>query len=269
MAIYHFQAKIIGRSQGRSAVAAAPTVRPASFMTSARARASIEAGAAFRAIAERVGYQELSGIRRQCEAWQRNASYDFARGARIARLIVTRLMAQSISVRTGMRQRRTDQRLGRVPRRPRGGKSYADSGPYPRRRARVKFAGAGDPQGTRRTRQGSPRRGCASWQPMTAPSALEGGERYFAQGERVMFLKNDRDLGVKNGSLGTVAEVSTNSMRVVLDSADGARSASPSRIMRRSIMAIPRPCIRPRAPRSIKPSCWPPPAWTAIWPTSA
>src|SRR5258708_16700606 len=41
----------------------------------------IEAGAAFRAIAERVGYQELSGIRRQHEAWQRAASGDFARGA--------------------------------------------------------------------------------------------------------------------------------------------------------------------------------------------
>jgi ATP-dependent exoDNAse (exonuclease V) alpha subunit len=41
----------------------------------------IEAGAAFRAIAERVGYQELSGIRRQREAWQREASSDFARGA--------------------------------------------------------------------------------------------------------------------------------------------------------------------------------------------
>ena len=40
----------------------------------------IEAGAAFRAIAERVGYQELSGIRRQHEAWQREASRDFARG---------------------------------------------------------------------------------------------------------------------------------------------------------------------------------------------
>src|SRR5216684_1955793 len=40
----------------------------------------IEAGAAFRAIAERVGYQELSGIRRQHEAWQREASGDFAHG---------------------------------------------------------------------------------------------------------------------------------------------------------------------------------------------
>jgi Viral (Superfamily 1) RNA helicase len=47
--------------------------------------------------------------------------------------------------------------------------------------------------------------------------SIERGERFFAQGERVMFLKNDRGLGVKNGSLGTVAEVNKDSMRVVLD----------------------------------------------------
>jgi ATP-dependent exoDNAse (exonuclease V) alpha subunit len=40
----------------------------------------IEAGAAFRAIAERTGYQELTGIRRQQAQWQREASRDFARG---------------------------------------------------------------------------------------------------------------------------------------------------------------------------------------------
>ena len=40
----------------------------------------IEAGAAFRAIAERAGYQELTGIRRQRELWQREASREFARG---------------------------------------------------------------------------------------------------------------------------------------------------------------------------------------------
>jgi hypothetical protein len=34
-----------------------------------------------------------------------------------------------------------------------------------------------------------------------------------------MFLKNDRELGVKNGSLGTVVEVNKDSMRVVLDGA--------------------------------------------------
>ena len=40
----------------------------------------IHAGAAFRAIAERTGYLELADIRRQREAWQREASIDLARG---------------------------------------------------------------------------------------------------------------------------------------------------------------------------------------------
>jgi hypothetical protein len=47
--------------------------------------------------------------------------------------------------------------------------------------------------------------------------ATERGERVFAPGDRVMFLRNDRELGVKNGSLGTVASVSTDSMQVILD----------------------------------------------------
>jgi hypothetical protein len=51
--------------------------------------------------------------------------------------------------------------------------------------------------------------------------SIERGDRYFAQGERVMFLKNDRDLGVKNGSLGTVAAVNQDSMRVILDGGAG------------------------------------------------
>ena len=39
----------------------------------------IGAGAAFRAVAERVGMVELEGIRRQREDWQRAASVDFGR----------------------------------------------------------------------------------------------------------------------------------------------------------------------------------------------
>jgi ATP-dependent exoDNAse (exonuclease V) alpha subunit len=34
---------------------------------------------------------------------------------------------------------------------------------------------------------------------------IERGERSFAPNERVMFLKNERELGVKNGTLGTRA----------------------------------------------------------------
>ncbi len=41
---------------------------------------AIGAGAPFRAIAERVGFVELTEIRRQQEEWQREASRAFARG---------------------------------------------------------------------------------------------------------------------------------------------------------------------------------------------
>ncbi|OWV71202.1 conjugal transfer protein TraA [Rhizobium sp. R339] len=40
----------------------------------------IQAGAAFRAISERIGFAELAGVRRQREAWARDASRLFARG---------------------------------------------------------------------------------------------------------------------------------------------------------------------------------------------
>src|SRR5690606_28392522 len=45
----------------------------------------------------------------------------------------------------------------------------------------------------------------------------ERGERRFARGDRVLFLRNERSLGVKNGSLGTVTSVSVARMAVMLD----------------------------------------------------
>ncbi|RWN14805.1 MAG: Ti-type conjugative transfer relaxase TraA, partial [Mesorhizobium sp.] len=46
---------------------------------------------------------------------------------------------------------------------------------------------------------------------------VEHGARSFASGDRVMFLRNERGLGVKNGTLGIVEEVSTQSMTVRTD----------------------------------------------------
>jgi hypothetical protein len=43
---------------------------------------------------------------------------------------------------------------------------------------------------------------------------VERGERRFASGDRVMFLQNERGLGVKNGTLGIVEQVSAQSMAV-------------------------------------------------------
>src|SRR5881275_1908548 len=46
---------------------------------------------------------------------------------------------------------------------------------------------------------------------------VERGERRFASGDRVMFLQNERGLGVKNGTLGTIEQVSAQSMTVRTD----------------------------------------------------
>ena len=46
---------------------------------------------------------------------------------------------------------------------------------------------------------------------------VERGAKNFASGDRVMFLQNERGLGVKNGTLGTVKDVSAQSMTVQTD----------------------------------------------------
>src|SRR4051794_31820365 len=46
------------------------------------------------------------------------------------------------------------------------------------------------------------------------------GERVFAAGDRVMFLRNERSLGVKNGTLGTLERLEGSSLIVRLDGAD-------------------------------------------------
>src|SRR3546814_8701687 len=47
--------------------------------------------------------------------------------------------------------------------------------------------------------------------------SAERGAREFASGDRIIFLKNERGLGVKNGTLGKVERVSPDSMAVRLD----------------------------------------------------
>jgi ATP-dependent exoDNAse (exonuclease V) alpha subunit len=75
--------------------------------------------------------------------------------------------------------------------------------------------------------------------------SAERGARDFASGDRIMFLKNERELGVKNGTLGKVERVSPDSMAVRLTMADRWRSTS--RIMPMSITAMPPPSTNRRA----------------------
>jgi Ti-type conjugative transfer relaxase TraA len=48
--------------------------------------------------------------------------------------------------------------------------------------------------------------------------AAERGPRAFADGDRVLFLKNERSLGVFNGSTGTVTKADKNRLEVIVDS---------------------------------------------------
>ncbi|WP_234732013.1 Ti-type conjugative transfer relaxase TraA [Acidocella facilis] len=165
-------------------------------------------GAAFRAVAERVGFVELEEIRRQREDWQRAASVDFGRHrtaeglaayaergavrleetgeharAAIVRDVATDMEARPDGSRLVLAHRNADvQDLNeaiRAVRRERG--ELADERVY-------------------RTTE---------------------GERAFAPGDRLLFRENNRELGVKNGMLATVEQAENGRLGVRLDSPKG------------------------------------------------
>jgi Ti-type conjugative transfer relaxase TraA len=177
----------------------------------------IEAGAAFRAIAERTGYQELTGIRRQQAEWQREAAHDFAKGDSsralgryeehgAIRFAATRANAKDQLIRDWAEQSAVQAEKSSLVL----AHTRADVADL-NQRARTVLRRRGDLE--REVKVETSREVARE----DGSIALERSERAFAPGDRVMFLKNDRELGVKNGSLGTVTSVSPDSMRVTLD----------------------------------------------------
>ncbi|MEK4035861.1 Ti-type conjugative transfer relaxase TraA [Methylocystis sp. IM2] len=168
----------------------------------------IQAGAAFRAIAERVGFVELEGVRRQGEDWQRAASVAFARhrteeglsayaerGA--VRLAETREAARAGIVRDV---------IADMDERPGGSRIV-----LAHLRADVRKLN----EAIRAARQ---ERGELIGE---RAYSTNDGERKFAAGDRILFLENNRDLAVKNGMLGTVERAEEGRLSVRLDSAKG------------------------------------------------
>ena len=168
----------------------------------------IQAGAAFRAVAERVGFAELEGVRRQGEDWQRQASQDLARHR-------TREGLEAYAERDGVLFSQTrDEARGEIVRdvlkdmseRPDGSRIV-----LAHRRADVRELNGA----IRAARQeGGELLGERSY-------ATNDGERHFAPGDRVLFLENNRDLGVKNGMLGTVQGAEEGRLVARLDNAQG------------------------------------------------
>ncbi|RTL91710.1 Ti-type conjugative transfer relaxase TraA [Ancylobacter aquaticus] len=165
---------------------------------------SIEAGAAFRSLVERHGGAEISEVRRQRADWQRDATRDLATG-RISDAIQAYERggmvhaAQTREQARGELIDRWDHDRQAAPDRSRIILTHTnDEVRALNRAARERMREAGDLGEEVRV-------------------TVERGARSFARGDRVMFLQNERGLGVKNGTLGTLEQVSAQSMLVRTD----------------------------------------------------
>ncbi len=151
----------------------------------------IEAGAAFRAIAERTGYAELQTIYRQREPWMRSASLDLARGRTAkalkaydanGKLSPSRFKAEAVAELIDDWNRDYDPTKSTL--------ILA----HLRRDVRA----LNDMARTRLIERGLVVEGHTF--------RTEEGVRKFAAGDQIVFLKNEGSLGVKNGMIGHVIE---------------------------------------------------------------
>jgi len=169
---------------------------------------SIEAGAAFRSLAERHPHVEIGDIRRQSEPWQRDATKALATGR-----TVDALEAYGNHDRIHAAETREDARRDLIERWDRDRFGEPD-------RSRLILAHTNDDV---RDLNGQARARLKQLGELGQDVAVktERGIREFAPGDRVMFLRNERGLGIKNGTLGSVEEISPSTMTARLDS--GAR----------------------------------------------
>lgn len=165
---------------------------------------AIEAGAAFRAIHERHGGVEISEVRRQLPAWQQDATRHLATGrtGEAIRAYKEQGMVHAANMRevarTELIERWNQERQD----------SPGDS--------RIILTHTNDEvrELNLMAREKMREAGALG---ADATIKAERGERQFASGDRIIFLRNERGLEVKNGTLGTVAMASPQRIAVRTD----------------------------------------------------
>lgn len=165
---------------------------------------AIEAGAAFRAIHERHGGVEISEVRRQREGWQQDATRHLAtaRTGLAIQAYETRGKVHAAETREAARSdliERWDRHRQASPSDTRIILTHTNDEVRELNdaaRDRLRSSGELGNDVTIRTERG----------------AFE-----FASGDRIMFLRNERGLGVKNGTLGTIEQASPQRMAVRTD----------------------------------------------------
>ncbi|RVD57468.1 Ti-type conjugative transfer relaxase TraA [Mesorhizobium sp. M2D.F.Ca.ET.185.01.1.1] len=168
----------------------------------------IEAGAAFRAITDRIGYAELETIFRQRDNWMRTASMDLARGDVGAALAA---YDNAGMVRAAWSR---DEAIG----------SLIDDWNSEYDPARTSLILAHRRSDVRTlnelAREKLVERGIVG---EGFAFRTEDGARRFAVGDRVVFLKNEGSLGVKNGMLATVVEAAPGRIVAAIGEGDDRR----------------------------------------------
>ena len=165
---------------------------------------AIEAGAALRSVAERHAGVEITEIRRQQEDWQRDATRQLAteRTAEALRAYHkhdrvhaadTREQARGELIDTWDRERIADPDKSRM----------------------ILTHTNDEVRDLNELARGKLREAGELGEDITI--STERGDRSFAPGDRLMFLRNDRDLGVKNGTIGEIERATPTHMTVKLD----------------------------------------------------
>jgi Ti-type conjugative transfer relaxase TraA len=165
---------------------------------------AIEAGAAFRSINERHGGVEITEVRRQREDWQRDATRQLATG-RTGEALRAYEEAGHVHVAATREVARADL----VARWDRARQAAPGETRMILTHTRDEVAELNQ------LARGRLRASGQLGEDMTIDTAR--GPRNFADGDRVMFLRNERGLGVKNGSLGTIESVTATRMAVLMD----------------------------------------------------
>lgn len=168
----------------------------------------INAGTPFRDITDKIGYAQLEEIRRQKIAWQRQASHDLAKG-RIAEAMAAYDAQGAVQVEATQ-----DDAITALV------EDYmADCELNGSETSRIALAHRRvDVQEiNRRIRLARKSAGELS---DGISYKTDSGELSFATGDRILFTRNDAQLVVKNGMLGTVQVTEAGKISVVLDSAD-------------------------------------------------
>ena len=165
---------------------------------------AIEAGAPYRGLASQAGMVELTEVRRQRKTWQKEATRQLATGR----------TGEALEAYT--REERVKEEPTRQAAREAMLTAWAKEGQEKTGESRLMLAYTRDDvqalnAGARALRAANGELGQGE------VIETERGVKEFAAGDRLYFLKNERGLGVKNGSLGTVEKVRNGVLQVRLD----------------------------------------------------